>query len=103
MSKIKIVLSAIIGALLFLAGIFAGKSGHNKAGTTGDISTAGQLGKKERKLGKRLRNTESKISDELDSTRTELDGLTAGSQADGNRKPSKKRSFSEIRKRNGLE
>ena len=104
MAKVKIIIAAIGGAVLFLLGIFAGRTGrHKQDGTDSDISDAGRLATKERNLSKVLNGLDDEISVELNATRTELDELAATSETHGNRKPSTRRSFSEIRKRNGLE
>ena len=104
MAKVKIIIAAIGGAVLFLLGIFAGRTGrHKQSGTVSDISDAGRLARKEREFDQRLHGIDNDISTELDDTRKEADGLATKGKAHGNRKPSQIRSFAEIRKRNGLD
>jgi len=103
-AKIKIIIGAIIGAVLFVLGIFVSRTGrHKQSGTVSDISDAGRLAERERELDQRLHGIDNDISTELDDTRKEADGLATKSKAHGNRKPSTFRSFAEIRKRNGLD
>ena len=104
MEKIRTVIGVIVGVILFIGGIIAGRTGrHKQGGTNGDISDAGRLASDERKLSKILNGLDDDISVELNATRKEADGLATKSKAHGNRKPSTFRSFAEIRKRNGLD
>jgi len=99
LKKIKIILSAVGAALLFILGVFAGSKrsgGHNE-------SRASKALDAERELDEQLQRAGSEISDSIDRTQDRIDEASADSQIVRDRIRDSAGFIDDLKKRNGLE